>query len=396
MRIRLLTLFFIATSPVTAEPVHVEYIDGRELRAEWLGVSEDNALTLTTDAGESTIPFDEIATLTFERRAPQMPGDGDQLHAADGGLLTGSLKASQPGSVAFESSVTGEFSPAFDHLAGVRFATATNEARAKLLFIEALADRLPAQDVLITRGEEAKSLRGRLVDVNGDGGTFEFGGKERTFSRDKVFGVVLATGAGERPKPPVRVRFADGSSIGGKFAGGDSGALQLESTLGVALSLPIAEVTGLRFHSNRIVYLSDLETTSESTEGILHQGWPVRRDVSVANEPARLAGRVYEKNIGCHSRSRITFELDRPYQTFAATVGIDDTARPHGAVTFRVHGDGNVLFDSGLVTGRDEPRKVRVEMQGVRQLTLEVDYGDSLDLADWANWAGARLIKARE
>jgi len=396
MRTCTLAILLAITIPVTAEPVHVEYIDGRELQAEWLGVSDSEELHLATDAGESTIPFDEIATLTFELRARRMPGDGDQLHAADGGMLIGSVKTDDPGSVAFESSVNGEINVAFDHIAGVRFNPAADEARAKLLFVEALADRLLAQDVLITRGEEAKSLRGRLVDVHADGGTFEFGGKERTFARDKVFGVVLATGAGASPTPQVRVLLADGSSLGGRLVGGDTGSLRIESTMGVALSLSLTDVTGLRFHSDRIVYVSDLEAANESTEGILHKHWPMRRDVNVANEPPRLAGRVYEKNIGCHSHSRITFELARAYETFAATVGIDDAARPHGAVTFRVRGDDKVLFDSGVITGRDEPQKVRVDMQGVKILTLEVDYGDSLDLADWANWAGARLIKARE
>ncbi|MCH8146858.1 MAG: NPCBM/NEW2 domain-containing protein, partial [Planctomycetes bacterium] len=83
----------------------------------------------------------------------------------------------------------------------------------------------------------------------------------------------------------------------------------------------------------------------------------------------------------------------RAYERFAATIGIDDFVRPGGSVVFRVIGDGRVLFESGEITGRDAPRAIRVDMVGVKLLTLLVDLGEGLDLSDHADWAGARLIR---
>jgi hypothetical protein len=60
---------------------------------------------------------------------------------------------------------------------------------------------------------------------------------------------------------------------------------------------------------------------------------------------------------------------------------------------FRVLGDGKVVFDSGVLTGKDPPRDMKVDMMGVNILTLVVDYGDELDLSDQADWGGARLLK---
>ena len=56
-------------------------------------------------------------------------------------------------------------------------------------------------------------------------------------------------------------------------------------------------------------------------------------------------------------------------------------------------GDGRVLFESGEITGRDEPRAIRVNIVGVKIIALLVDFGEELDLSDHADWADARLIR---
>jgi hypothetical protein len=102
---------------------------------------------------------------------------------------------------------------------------------------------------------------------------------------------------------------------------------------------------------------------------------------------------VFDKGLGVHSRTELDYQLDRAYESLVATIGIDDAVRPRGSVVFRVLGDGKVLFDSGVLTGKDPPRDVNVNVVGVSLLTLVVDYGDELDLSDQADWGGARLLK---
>ena len=119
----------------------------------------------------------------------------------------------------------------------------------------------------------------------------------------------------------------------------------------------------------------------------------MRVDRSVTNQPLRLGGQTYRKGLGVHARSSAAWPIDGQYERFCATIGIDDAARPHGQVVFEVVGDGRVLFKSGPVTGRDQPQPLCVDVTGVKELTLRVDYGDQLDLGDQANWAAARLIR---
>jgi len=117
--------------------------------------------------------------------------------------------------------------------------------------------------------------------------------------------------------------------------------------------------------------------------------------------PLAIAGRRFESGLGVHSRTELTYEIGGEYETFVATIGLDDAVRPRGSVVFRVLGSeilaqaATVLFDSGAVTGADPPRDVMVDVSGVRLLTLVVDYGDDLDLADAAVWGDARLLKPR-
>ncbi len=47
------------------------------------------------------------------------------------------------------------------------------------------------------------------------------------------------------------------------------------------------------------------------------------------------------------------------------------------------------------MTGVDPPRDIIVDVSGVADLTLIVDYGAELDLADAAVWGDARLLKPR-
>ncbi|MCH8271513.1 MAG: NPCBM/NEW2 domain-containing protein, partial [Planctomycetes bacterium] len=76
-----------------------------------------------------------------------------------------------------------------------------------------------------------------------------------------------------------------------------------------------------------------------------------------------------------------------------ATLGINDSVRPRGSVVFGILGDGAVLHETTVLTGTSEPQLCRVDVTGVTLLTLVTDYGDALDLADHADWGGARLLR---
>jgi alpha-galactosidase len=107
--------------------------------------------------------------------------------------------------------------------------------------------------------------------------------------------------------------------------------------------------------------------------------------------PISMLGQVHPTGIGVASPSTIRYYLGDRCTRLATTVGIDDAVRnvgPEGGTsTFQVIGDGQVLFDSGVL-GRDDTRQADIDLTGVRVLDLVVgDAGDG-GYNDRANWAG--------
>ena len=388
-----IVVFLIAVRPVVAVVVEAVRIDGTMLAGDWAGVAGDTSVELRTSEGSRSIPLDDLAELRFGQVRTVAHGDV-WIRLADGGHLRGELVGPASDAVVVRSTWDEVLLLPFDRLAGIRLATDKSCGRAAELFDEALGSRMPGEDVLIACGvDEAKSLRGRLERLGGEGGSFVFDGRVRPFSADKVFGVVFAAGVGDVPKHPATVTLADGTKFSGRVLTGEPDILRISASFGTEVALSPASIANLQLRSERVVYVSDLTPVSEHIEGRLHRPWPIRRDRSVCGGTLTLGGKVFEKGLGVHSRTELAYDLAGAYTTFAATIGIDDAVRPRGSVVFRVLGDGIVLFDSEVLHGYEQPRELTADVTGIQRLTLVVDYGGESDLADHADWGAARLIR---
>lgn len=140
------------------------------------------------------------------------------------------------------------------------------------------------------------------------------------------------------------------------------------------------------------VYLSDLKWTY-ATNGY----GPVELDTGNGERPAldgppiRLRGAAYEKGLGVHSPSLIRYRLGQACTRFIADVGIDDNEGGRGSAQFEVWADGELLFESGLLTGTSPVSSVSVDLSGHRELRLFMGGGgDGYDV-DHGVWAGAQL-----
>ena len=67
------------------------------------------------------------------------------------------------------------------------------------------------------------------------------------------------------------------------------------------------------------------------------------RDGSAAGLDLRLAGSTYDKGIGLHSHSRLSYAVPRDCRRFEALVGLDDRAGRRGSGRIRVLADGKPL-----------------------------------------------------
>ena len=396
-----LTVIGVFSADAFAVKVRLTRIDGTTVEGQWLGFSAETGMTIATSAGSESIAIDDVMSVVFSKVAvmPASAGAKEKastamLYLADGGQLPGAFLGGSDETVRARTAIGPSVDLPLAALAGLRLVDPGEFPKAASLYQSALRDRLPGQDVLVTRdADEPKVLRGRVESIGADSGSFTLGKRTRTFQMDRIYGFVFASGVSRIDPFPVRVELRDGSVFTGRLAAGDERAMTVANSFSATLAVPLGNLSRLDMRSPRVIYLSDIDPTRVQIEGRVHRAWEVSRDHGLMGQALSLDGKVYAKGIACHSRSELSYDLSEPFVAFVAHIGIDDLVRPRGSVVFRVLGDGKELFSSGLVTGRDKSRLVRLGIEGVKKLTLIVDYGDELDVADHAVWGAARLLK---
>ena len=136
----------------------------------------------------------------------------------------------------------------------------------------------------------------------------------------------------------------------------------------------------------RTVWLDELDVSLSSC------GWnSTRKNRSVDGNPLRLGGVEYRRGIGTHTPGEFRIQLDGGSSRFTAEVGIDDEVGDLGTAVFKVIGDEQVLWQSGVLAGSDEARNVDVDLTGVQTLRLVVTMAGDGYGHDHTDWADARI-----
>ncbi len=442
-------------SPTRAVDVHVIRIDGTTRTGTWIGSADATKFELRGQSGTTTLRFDETSEITFRgakvqtpaQDAPEVPPpdanpvEGEKeptaeasppigipavFYLADGGRLFGLLLEphSPNDSLTCRTSIGDPVELPFEFLAGVELAGRQDFPRAQEVFHAAMTSRRPGKDVLVTRevhepptdfaqptdaapgAQEPKSLPGRLATLGPLDGSFVFSDRTRSFRTERAYGIVFAAGAsapiparrgapehGMRRDHPITLELLDGSVFTCRVERSDAQSLHVSTSWGFTAELNLTQVVRMSVESDRVVYLTDLKPVDTTVTGLLHRPWPPRFDKSVAGGPILIDGRKFDRGLGVHSRTQLLYDINKTFETFVATIGLDDFVRPRGSVVFRVLGDSETLYDSGVISGKDDPVVVRVDVANVKRLGLVVDYGEELDLADHADWGDARLLR---
>jgi len=265
-----------------------------------------------------------------------------------------------------------------------------------------LAATPPEVDTLYLRRQGLFRFRRPFRAVEAERVFVEDSGRRRAIKRQMIQGLVLAPVASTRQEPDPSATF-DLPGVGrlpaylvGFERSDDVEYLVIRlpgSPPDSRQRLPISAVRRISPASDRVLFLSAAEPTLVDEAPVLGAPLRYRKDRSVNGGPLRMAGRRYRRGLGVHSRSVLEFALAGQYASFATVIGLDESSRGKGGVTFRVLADGKELFAKNM-TSSDQPQPVSLPMDGVEVLRLEVGYGpDGLDFSDHANWADARVTK---
>ena len=373
--------------------VEATRIDGSIIQGEWLPVDEPGKIGLRTKDRREIMSADDLISLRFIDVFP--PTRSQEwtvtVWCNNGSIIPADIVDGDETAVRLKTPFAERVTVALKDIAAIQWNR--HQARFGKLMQEHLAARSESKDTLIAlRDNKPRSLEGAIEAISSDGGSFNFRNRVLRFTSRNAIGIVLAVAANAEPAPAVCV-IDDGYRIAGHILRTSSDTISLRGVSSTTISLSVPTIREIRFNSTRVVYLSDLKPSDQQHRSVFDIHWPVRLDLAVSNQPLAINGRPYAKGLGAHAHSEITYQLGQAYRSFAATIGIDDFARPAGHVIFQVFGDDRELYSSGPITGRDDPRDVLVDLSGVRVIRLVVQQAEQLDIGDHADWANARLIK---
>ncbi len=181
----------------------------------------------------------------------------------------------------------------------------------------------------------------------------------------------------------------------------------------VSVQLPVAE--NVKFFDWQVVdfplptspaedsFISDLTPVSTSNgygvigKDVVNKDSAGSPDVPLTivdkTDPANPKTTTYEKGMGVHAASNLTYYVGEQCSRFTGEIGLEGNFA--GTVIFTVIGDGKVLYQSRTLVNGFAPEKLNIDLSGVSYVELKVDpiTGGSINGAHGV-WGNAKFLCA--
>ncbi|MEX0725561.1 MAG: NPCBM/NEW2 domain-containing protein [Planctomycetaceae bacterium] len=373
-----------------AVPVAVTPLDGAPLTGEFVSGTRES-LQLQVGGETRTIPTKEILEVKVTGPAEAA---AEKLHTeiglTDGGHLSFSTLQSSQQAVTFENPAFGELKLPLTAVANLRFAPLESKHAETW---NALLERERRQDLLVLEKEDVLDyLEGVISSIDDQSIVFLLDGDEVTVPRDKIFGVIYYRKTTAPPGKFCDVRLLTGDRIAVKDLTADADAVDVVLASGTKARLPWTAIQSLDYSLGKVVYLSSLEPRDVKYTPFFDITWEYTRDRNLDGQKLQLGSTVYERGLCLHSKTVIRYRIGKDFRRFRAMMGIDKGVSPLGNVNVTIRGDDKILLETA-VRGDDAPQPLDVDITGVRDLEIAVDFGDDLDIADHLDLADALIIK---
>ena len=172
--------------------------------------------------------------------------------------------------------------------------------------------------------------------------------------------------------------------------------IDVELALAVGGTFHIAwhQLARLQRFDDRLVPLSRRTPTATTYTPYLSGQRTLRRNQNVLGSPIVVRGVESAVGLGMASGMTATYAIEPGDREFRAWVGIDDAAEGQGNARFQVLLDGRLHWESEELTGQSSRVPVPpVPLTGAKTLTLQVDYAQTGDVGDHADWGDAVIVR---
>jgi hypothetical protein len=217
--------------------------------------------------------------------------------------------------------------------------------------------------------------------------------------RERVFGLIYFRRDGApRATIAATIDTVDGDRLSaGKIAWAD-GRWRVELPGGIPLEAETGVFRTLDFSLGKVLYLSEVDPRNVEHVSWWDEPWvnfTYRRNRNFDGKPLRLAGKTWPRGLAIHSLTTLTYRLGGDYRRFVALAGIDDEIRAHGNVLLTISGDDKTLYEGEI--GVENPRRPAIpldlDVTGVVELKIKVDFGKNNDIGDRLHLVDARVTK---
>jgi hypothetical protein len=378
--------------------VQISTVDGSEFELRLEGIGLDQNIS-SPDLSELTVPegfnLSEIVQINFPMETGLAAGDRTgnvRLHLINGSRILVQSANLQDENLTFRSFINSPPIP-------MEIVRAIVWSDGELVQ-QQLANPSNAEDTVIVQTDAGdRMVSGLVKKIDTQNLEIEYQGQVRKINIGRVKALVLADlGLEKEYQTTFSVNMSDGSLIKGEGVTLAQGALSVRLADGLELNFPQEQIRTIDITSDRLRYLSDLDPLEiqQRTLFTLQRQW--QRDRSVLQNALAIrnhqTGQLFEfkKGLGTQAYTRLDFASRDNYQMLLATVGMAAETQGRGDCQMQVLGDGVELW-SARIKGTDAPRDIEVDIRGVSRVSLVVDFGESLDLSDHANWCNARFVK---
>ncbi len=343
--------------------------------------------------GESRVAGSDLVALRRDGAPLPAGPTGEHVVFANGDRLPGHIDVLEGERVRFHFGEQTLQLP-LSGLSVLWFATPDGADPDRLL--RRLATESRTRDVLLLRNGDL--VEGVITGLDASAVRLDVNRKELTVERARVAVDALNTELTTTLRPKTaygRLVLNDGTRLSmGSAVCADGKTLTGETLFRAAVRFPIDDLVALDMQGGPAVYLSELKPRKYEHTPYLGVAWPYVVDGSADRRGLRLGGSSFDRGIGMHTESRLTYELGGRYRRFEALVGLDDRSGTGGSARIRVLVDGRPADVSDReLTVRSGPLAVRVDVSGAKELTLVAEFGSRGGVEGHVDWVDARLIK---
>jgi hypothetical protein len=366
-----------------------------------LGGIDSGTVRLAAASGgaPAAVPLDQFLSAVRQPASPTPAADAFVLMLTDGQRLTGQPKTMLEDKLAWTSDTLGEVDLPMARLRGILHRAPASPAFATL------AGPPPRQDMIILRNGDTVSgvftaATASTLTLQSDTGAVDV--PLSAVSRVDFAAAGAAAPASRHNAPPGRtflIGLSDGSSL-------LATNLTLDDTkanftfASSARTVPMEEVASIEQLDGPVSWLSSRQPVEEMA--IPYFGspavvWPARFDAAVDGGPLLAGGKTFERGIGVHAYSRLTFDIESGWMAFRTQYAADRGRQGDfrlADLTVRVLLNGAIVYERQHVRDGGISPVVTVPLKSPGRLTLECDFGGSGNTQARLDWIEPALLRA--